>query len=315
MTPPGQSSHERRGWSASNLLLIFSLTCSGGVFAQSSPPPCSQWNVSGAWSLSQANIGSVALNIQQEGTALSGTADQGAGPVSITGNMSGSAFNFTAPWNSYSEGYYTATMNSAGQAINGFTDDLLCPTCVGASWATTSNFSCSSVIYGADTYDGRSLTIPSITIGNATYTEMVVTVDQIISGPSGAAPNGSGDFYNPANNQLTVPKVIYGAYTYYNVVVTVAKLNSIGDVNGADFFDGADVYIPSVQVQGGQVYTNVAITPGTLIGVAGGMPMAVQDQYNFATQQLQIPAVEYGGHVYTNVTITVGSLVTVGGSS
>jgi hypothetical protein len=163
------------------------------------------------------------------------------------------------------------------------------------------------------TYGAGRLTLPTVRIGNATYSDMVITVGGIVSGPTGTAPESSGDLYDPATRQLTVPQALVNATTYHNVVITVGSLVSIGGVDGADSYDGAYLFISSVQV-GGSIYKNVVITLGHLISVAGGMPTAVRDQYNPATHQLLIPAVEFGGHVYTNVTVTVGSVVSVGGT-
>jgi VCBS repeat protein len=161
-------------------------------------------------------------------------------------------------------------------------------------------------------YNAGQLTLPAVTIGNATYSDMVITVGHIVSGPTGTAPESSGDIYNPATTQLTVPEALVGATTYHNVIITVGSLVSIGSIDGADAYDGTYLSISSVQV-GGTVYSNAVITLGKLISVAGGMPTAVRDQYDPATRQLLIPAVEYGGNVYTNVTITVGTIVSVGG--
>jgi hypothetical protein len=66
---------------------------------------------------------------------------------------------------------------------------------------------------------------------------------------------------------------------------------------------------------GGTIYRNVVITPGKILGVAGGMPKAALDLYTPSSRQLLIPAVEVAGKIYTNVTITVGAVVSVGGSS
>jgi hypothetical protein len=163
-------------------------------------------------------------------------------------------------------------------------------------------------------YSAGQLTLPSVSIGNAIYSDMVITVGHIVSGPTGTAPESSGDIYDPVTKQLTVPEALVGATTYHNVAISVGSLVSIGSVSGADDYDGTYLEISSVQV-GSKVYTDVVITLGKLISVAGGMPTAAQDQYNLANHQLLIPAVEFNGHVYTNVTITVGTIVSVGGSS
>ncbi len=112
---------------------------------------------------------------------------------------------------------------------------------------------CSAAAYGSDTYDGTNLTIPTLTIGNAIYTNVVVAVsiNDIVSGPSGSTANGGPDSYDPANNQLSLQSVTVGVNTYYNVVVTVGKLVSIENVTGADTYDGAKLDIAAVQVIGG----------------------------------------------------------------
>lgn len=170
---------------------------------------------------------------------------------------------------------------------------------------------CATATYGADTYDplSRQLSIPSVAVGSASYTNMVLTVLNIVSGPVGTFPYGSQDTYDPVTNNLTVPSVLVGSTHYFNVVVAVAALNSIGSVSGADSFDGTYLTIPAVQVQGGTTYKNVGITVGNVVGVAGGMPDATQDVYNPANRILTVPAVQYAGKVYTNVSVTVGSVL------
>ena len=160
---------------------------------------------------------------------------------------------------------------------------------------------------------GRQLTVPLAQIGGAIYSNMVVTVDKIVSGPSGAMPQADTvDSYDPSNKQLTVPSVAFGGQTLYGVVGTVSGLVSIGSVRGADSFDGTYLTIPAVQLQGGGTYLNVVIVPGPILSIAGGMPQAVVDQYNLQNKQLLIPAVTYQGRVYTNVTITVATVLSVG---
>jgi murein DD-endopeptidase MepM/ murein hydrolase activator NlpD len=163
--------------------------------------------------------------------------------------------------------------------------------------------------YAMDTYNPPNLQIPAVTIGSATFTNMVVTVGGIVSGPSGSSGNGSVDSYDASTNQLTIPNVLVGANTYHNVVITVGVLVSVASVTGADAYNAPDLLISSVQV-GGQVYNNVTITVGSIIAVAGGMPGAVRD--NYSGGQLTIPAVQVGSRVFTNVVITVGSIVSVG---
>jgi hypothetical protein len=168
-----------------------------------------------------------------------------------------------------------------------------------------------SEAYAVDTYNplSKQLTIPSLAIGSTTYTDMVITVGSIVSGPTGTTPLGSGDTYNPASNQLTVPSVLVGTTSYNNVVVTVSGLTSVAGVSGADSYDGTYLSVSSVQVSGGSAYRNSVVTVGNIVSVAGGMPHAAQDSYTPANQELDVPAVQFGGKVYTNVKATVATIV------
>ncbi len=83
--------------------------------------------------------------------------------------------------------------------------------------------------------------------------------------------------------------------------------------HATDTYDGLYLTIPQVAV-GSTTYTNVIITVGTVVGVAGGAPTANFDTYDSATGLLTIPSVQAYGSTYTNVTITVGSVISVGGS-
>jgi uncharacterized repeat protein (TIGR03803 family) len=173
---------------------------------------------------------------------------------------------------------------------------------------------CAAAVNAADIYDPAtgSLTIPALAIGPASYSNVIVTVGHIVSGPMGTAPAGSGDSYDPGSNQLTVPAVMVGASEYYNVVATVGGLVSIGGVTGADSYNDTHLSVPLVQF-GSTVYENVMATVGSIVSIAGGMPTAAPDTYNSLTNQLAIPAVQAGNNVYTNVVVTAGKLLSVTG--
>jgi phospholipase C len=168
--------------------------------------------------------------------------------------------------------------------------------------------------YGADIYSAGQLSMPSVVIGGATYSNMVVMVGSIVSGPSGTSAYGLEDSYDPGTNQLAVQTVKVGSDTYYNVVVTVASLVSIGSVAGADSYNGAELTIPYVQVLGGSLYTDVLVSGVSLISVAGGMPALPADSYDASSGQLSIPAVvdQQNGRIYTNVLVNVAHLLSVG---
>jgi ELWxxDGT repeat protein len=167
--------------------------------------------------------------------------------------------------------------------------------------------------FGADTYNGTSLSIPAVTIGSASFANMVVTPANIVSVRGGPAA-GSLDSYNPASTQLTIPAVTFGANSYTNVLITVRSLVSVGSVTGADTYKGGYLNIPSVQFLGGPVYTNVVVAIGSILSTGGGMPQRIRDTYNPVTHQLTVSAAQIGGKVYTNAILTLGPIVSVGGS-
>jgi hypothetical protein len=189
-----------------------------------------------------------------------------------------------------------------GQSTGLFTTALLCLVGSGAAWA--------------DTYDPvtRQLTIPTVIIGATSYSDMVVTVGSVVSGPSGTTPRGSVDAYDTASGHLTIPTVTVGTTTYHNVVVAVASLVSIGGINGSDSYDGSHLTIRYVQV-GGIVYFNVIITVGSIVSHGGGMPANALDVFDPSSRQLTIASILYAGKVRTNAVITLGTLTSVGGLS
>jgi phospholipase C len=186
--------------------------------------------------------------------------------------------------------------------------------CARSVLAATLIMSWSGAAYATDTYSAGELTMPSVVIGGATYSNMVVTVGSIVSGPSGTSAYGVEDSYDPGSKQLTVQAVTVGSATYYNVVVTVAGLVSIGGVVGADTYNGTELAIPYVKVLGGSLYTDVVVSGGSIVSVAGGMPGLLVDSYNSSSGQLTIAAVvdQANGRIFTNVIVHVGELVSVG---
>jgi len=91
-------------------------------------------------------------------------------------------------------------------------------------------------------------------------------------------------------------------------------LTGAGSTHAADTFDGSYLRIPLVVVNGA-TFSNVVVTLGSVVGVAGGVPAASYDSYDGATGYLSIPSVQVGSTVYTNVVITLGGVTGVGGSS
>ena len=166
--------------------------------------------------------------------------------------------------------------------------------------------------HAVDSFNGTGLAIPTLAIGAGTYSNVVVTIGSVV-GMTGGAPQGSVDNYDPATNRLTIPAVAYQGVTYNNVTITVGSLISIGSVSGVDSVSGPDLLIPSLQVQGGPVYSNVVVAYGAIVNPGGGMPASIRDTYDPATRRLNIAAIQIGGKVYTNGVVTPGGLVSVAG--
>jgi hypothetical protein len=180
------------------------------------------------------------------------------------------------------------------------------------SLAALVTFLCHSGAQAADTYSAATatLSIPTLGIGSATYSNVVLTGGRVLKGPAATAPNNTQDTYNPTNQQLLIPAVTLGQATYHNVVATGFTLGGIGSVAHADSYDGQDLTVGSLQY-GNTIYNDVVATPGKLISVGGGLPLAARDVYS--NGQLTIPALQAGTRVYTNVVMTVGSVISVGG--
>ncbi len=179
---------------------------------------------------------------------------------------------------------------------------------------------CMAQANATDSYNPATkvLSIPTLAIGGASYTNVSLTVGSIVTLPSGTSANGSVDYYDPASGDLTVQSVQVNSNTYYNVVVTVTALGSIGGVSGADTYDGSHLSISSVKVLTNHyVDVSLAISSSNIRSVHGGMPIAVDDAYSPSSGLLTIPAVLAFGHVYTNVTLGIGlgNVVSVGGSA
>lgn len=88
---------------------------------------------------------------------------------------------------------------------------------------------CPPVTLAADSYDASSnkLTIPSVAVGDTLYTNVLITVGEVISA-STLANADSYDTYDPSSRRLTIPMVSVGKINYYSVVITVGNVLSVG---------------------------------------------------------------------------------------
>ncbi len=141
--------------------------------------------------------------------------------------------------------------------------------------------------HGADTHGPAALEmqIPALGIGSATFSDVVLTSDwPPVSGPAGILPVGTQDAYDPATHLLVMPAVKVGSQTFYNAIVSVNQLTSIGNVLGADTYDGANLVLRNVSVNGGLPYHDVTlkVSPANPLKVGGGMPSVAVDQFDTA---------------------------------
>jgi hypothetical protein len=88
--------------------------------------------------------------------------------------------------------------------------------------------STAALVQARDTYniDTNQLTIPSVVVNDTRYSNVVITVDRVIS--IGNTSSESEDVYNPLKNQLTISSVTVGTKVYYDVVLTVGKVLAVG---------------------------------------------------------------------------------------
>lgn len=84
--------------------------------------------------------------------------------------------------------------------------------------------------WAIDAYNANTgiLSIPQVALGDTLYSNVKITVDQILAVGTQVTAD-SYDTYNPNNNQLTIPSVEVGLAKYYNVVITVGKIISVGE--------------------------------------------------------------------------------------
>lgn len=123
------------------VILSIAFTSACTTPKERSPRPCQRWNVSGTWSISQSNGFSITFMLQQKHDALTGTADNGSGPVPVVGTLHDNQLAMTVSWASGGAGRYTATMSPSGQLIEGFTQNLSMPSST-ATWSTVDQFEC-----------------------------------------------------------------------------------------------------------------------------------------------------------------------------
>jgi len=99
-----------------------------------------------------------------------------------------------------------------------------------------------TIAHARDTYniDTNQLSIPSVIVNDVRYSDVVITVDQVIS--VGTTSSGVEDIYNPLKNQLSIPSVTVGTKVYYDVVVSVGKVLAVGPSTPVNVTKLVDTY-------------------------------------------------------------------------
>jgi hypothetical protein len=129
----------KAGFALCLLSMMFTSACT--TPREPAPLSCQRWNVSGAWSISQSNGFFITFIVRQEHDTLTGTADNGSGPVPVVGTMHDNQLTMTVSWTWGGAGRYTATMSPSGLLAEGFTQNLSMPAST-ATWNTAEQFKC-----------------------------------------------------------------------------------------------------------------------------------------------------------------------------
>ena len=93
-----------------------------------------------------------------------------------------------------------------------------------------------SHVWAIDSYNPTNgqLSIPSVSVGPTSYTNVVVTLGKVLEIGNFPAV-GANDTYSPTSGILTIPSVVVGNQTYFNVSVTIGQIISVGE-NSTQYF-------------------------------------------------------------------------------
>jgi hypothetical protein len=86
----------------------------------------------------------------------------------------------------------------------------------------------------ADSYDiaRNQLTIPAVLVEETLYSNVVITVGNVVH-IGGGAPQTAYDTYFPQVNQISIPSVVAGGVTYTNVIASVGTVLKVGGSQAA----------------------------------------------------------------------------------
>ena len=87
-------------------------------------------------------------------------------------------------------------------------------------------FAFSSHSLAFDTYENGVLSIPKVVVGGNVYSNVKITVKEILS-IKGGKPVADFDIFNAAKNQLLIPEVTYAGKKYFNVSIVPDQILAV----------------------------------------------------------------------------------------
>ncbi len=166
---------------------------------------------------------------------------------------------------------------------------------------------CAWTSFAVDLFNSENgqLTIPSVSVGSIVYTNVVITVGQVLS--IGSAPAiGANDSYNASNGTLKIPIVNVSGQLYYNVVITLGSVINVGPSSSQTFTIAGNV----TGLNSGQtlVLSNNANDTFNVVGGSLLNPFANSGSASFSFSS---PVPYNGNYAVTIITQPVGQTCTV----
>ncbi|HTR00926.1 MAG TPA: hypothetical protein VMH83_13090 [Candidatus Acidoferrum sp.] len=135
-------------------------------------------------------------------------------------------------------------------------------------------------VLACDTFDGSTLTIPKVVVGNTVYTNVHVrlglpNVKSVGGAVGNAATADTYDVYDATTGLVTIPCVTVGAITYSNVVTSIIQVLNFG---GSYALAATPVVIPRFPLP--------AAVVGTAYSQSTYTNVVPQSQYTFTIDSL-----------------------------
>jgi hypothetical protein len=190
-----------------SIVAAITFVVTGTGLAGQSAAPCTQWDVSGPWVLTQSNGPVVKVHVQQSNGVLSGTARycKGCGQVvlpwqpfaaeydgTVEGTITGGSLRFLIKWLGGTAGQYVGGVNAEDGALRGRTTDVADRNSR-ASWTGNRPAVCASVrpapadqkVSQVPRIDAQIQPKPVRSLGKASWTATAKDDVDIYDGPGG----------------------------------------------------------------------------------------------------------------------------------